>query len=163
MSDLVDFQTQLFNSNTPCLYFNVTTTFLPFHVIRHDDEDMMFSQNDEIGRITINDTPHWIVLRLIARYMSAQLDDLGLHYSITSPDMSSFDIDAIMTDPSCDPKAPYMVNRNIPVQIVVQGVLGIMRYLELQLLHFLTRQLLGKTFGDAEKNHMYIRRIRYIG
>ena len=156
----VHFQTQLFQSNTPCLYFNVTSTHLPLHVTRHDED--LFSQDEDIGRITINDAPHWMVLRLIARYMSAHLNSLGLHYSITSPNMNSLDIDAIMADPACDPKAPFMVNRKIPVQIVVQGTMGVMRYLELQVLYFLTRQLLGKTFGDAEKNHMYIREIIYL-
>ena len=155
MSDQEHFNTHLFSGNTPCLYYNVNAKQYPVHKGSLND-------HEDISRITIYGTPHWMVMRLIARYLVALLNDNGLDYSITSPHMNCLDIDAIITDPSCDPKSPYMAARKIPVQIVIQGKQHAMNFIEMEVISFLTRQLLGKEYGYAEKNHTYIRNIRYI-
>ena len=157
------FNTTLFSKNTPCLYFNVKSTQLPGDA-RRCQEWLSTDEphNTDMGRITLYNTPHWIILRLIVRYLGVLLDDIGLNYSITSPTMNSLDIDAFITDPARDPKEPYMVNRKIPVQLVVQGTWDIMRFLEYEIINFTMRQCLGKTYGWAEKNHIYIKNISFI-
>ena len=160
MADLVHFETS-FRTNTPCLYFNVMSTQLPVHVVRRP----VYARSEEMGRITIYDTPHWMVLRLIARYLKALFDDIGLHGSVTSPHMSSFDIETFLTDPAkllWDTNAPYMANCKIPEQIAIVGTYGIMTFLEYEIVGFLTRQLLGKSYGYLENNHIYIKGINYL-
>ena len=149
MADSNHFNTQLFHGNTPCLYYNVKS-------------NPKSQTEPDISRITIYGAPHWMVMGLIARYLCALLNDNGVDFSITSPHMTSMDINTFITDPACDPKAPYMSACRIPVQIAVQGSCHMMNFIEMEVISFLTRQLLGKEYGYAEKNHTYIRNIRYI-
>ena len=156
------FNTDLFKDSKPCMYFNLMSTQTPPQT-RNSFEDVFCHQPCyDIARITINETPHWSILCLIARHIRAILNDLGMAYAITSPDMGPSDIDAAITDPACDPEKPYMVNRKIPVQIAVQGPKNVLDLLHLQLLNFLTRQMLGKTYHYVEKNHMYLGYIAVI-
>ena len=104
-----------------------------------------------MARLTINHTPHHVFLCMIGRYIIRKLKEYDLKFSVTSPDMDGIDIDACIHDPS--EREYYLVNRRVPVQIVVQGVESLIHLIECDANSFCTEQLLRRTSTCLESGH----------
>lgn len=153
----MQFDTKLFKDGKPCLYINVTSRSLPDHLRFWPEVDC------SAGRITINDTPHIIYMRLIARFIIERLDRLKLQYTLDGDCLSLNDIDIFLSDPVLHKKEIYMVTHSTPIQIVINGIRDITLMLEMEIIHFLTRELLEKHYYDVEKYHTHFYAIGPIG
>ena len=163
MAHCMCFDTSLFIKNTPCLYFNIHTRELPPSTPESrkwlSDRENRDTPLREAGRISIRRTAHWTILRTLARYLKTLFHNTGLQYTITTPHMSAVDIDAYMIDPATDVRQRSMAGRRIPVLLAVQGAFHVTNYLQGEIISFLMRQSLGKSYSYVERGHFYIRDI----
>ena len=63
------------------------------------------------------------------------------------------DIQITLTDPAEYPAHVDLFSHSLPIQIVILGSKDMMRWLEADILDFMTRQQLRKQYAELEDNH----------
>ena len=134
-----------FNASAPCLRIQIETKAPPRKFYEKEDHAP--------ARITVHRASHPAFMLLLVRFIVHRLKTNGIKHGVSGKSMDFEDIQITLTDPAEYPAHVDLFSHSLPIQIVILGSKDMMRWLEADILDFMTKQQLRKQYADVADNH----------